>query len=163
MGIASFSFSTDVQAVNDSHFGKPGKPIHLSNVFCSGREQQILSCMHTEISSLDEKKEAMNETNVAGVICGSTTSRPIPTIAPTYPNSNNNKESYNNNNNENNNNENNNNNNDNDGNNAPGDPTVVVMSGDQTTEGSLAQSLVTTIPNYLIALALFLGILLAIV
>ena len=134
----------------------------MSNVRCSGREHQILSCMHSEFSSLDEKKDAMNETNVAGVICASTTSHPIPTIAPMYPNSNNNKE--NNNNSNNNNNNENNNNNDNDGNNAPGDPTVIVMSGDQTTaEGSLAQSLVATIPNYLIALGLFLGILLAIV
>ena len=154
MGIKSFPFSTDVQAVNNSHYGKPRKPIHLSNVRCSGRELQIFSCMHTEFSSLDEKKEAMNETNVAGVMCVSTTSNPIPTITPTYLNSNNN-----------NNNENNNEkiNNSNDGNNAPGDPTVILMFGDQTTEGSLAQSLVTIIPNYLIALALFFGILLAIV
>ena len=67
-----FSF-TDVQAVTNSHYGKPRKPVHLSNVQCSGMEEQILSCTHTEFISLNEKLEALNESNVAGVICQSTT------------------------------------------------------------------------------------------
>ena len=49
-------FSTDVWAVNDSYYGKPRKPVHLSNVDCTGSEEQILSCDHAEFATLDDKR-----------------------------------------------------------------------------------------------------------
>ena len=83
---------TGIQALNNSHYGKPRKPVHLSNVHCSGSEEQLLSCKYTEFTSLDKKKEALKESDVAGVICqpstfdnptsSSTPSGHIPTTAP---------------------------------------------------------------------------------
>ena len=73
------SFITVVEALTKSHFGKPRKPVHLSNVHCSGGEDQILFCTHDEFASLDEKKKALNESDVAGVICQSSRMSGTPT------------------------------------------------------------------------------------
>ena len=61
----------EVQVQNNSHYGKPRKPVHMSNVYCNGSEQQILSCKYYEFSSLDWKKMALNLVEVAGVSCHS--------------------------------------------------------------------------------------------
>ena len=136
------SFSTDVQAVNNSYYGKPRKPVHLSNVSCTGSEEQILFCAHTEFATLDEKKEALHKLDVAGVICqsnntsgsriSSTSSGLLPTRTPVNQIEGN-------------------------SNDAIEDP-----SGDPTTDASPVQSIATEIPNYLIALALFVCVVLAI-
>ena len=73
---------TDAQAVNNSHYGKPKKPVHLSHVYCTGSEEQILSCAHIELASLDEKKKLLNEVDVVGVICQSSSTSGNPTSAP---------------------------------------------------------------------------------
>ena len=57
--------------MNNSHFGKPRKPVHLSNVHCTGNEKEIFSCTHFEFTSLDEKKEMLKQVEVAGVSCQS--------------------------------------------------------------------------------------------
>ena len=129
--------------MSNSHYGKPRKPVHLGYVHCSGSEEQILSCMHFELPSLDEKKRALNKSDVAGVICqssstsssrnlaSSSTSRgPIPTSAP---------------------------------NNAPGDPTFNSTSSDQNTDEHFDELTSLVITNYLIAFALIVGLLIAIV
>ena len=73
----------DSQAVTNSRFGKPKKPVHLNNVHCNGGEEGILSCTHTDLDSLDEKKKALSEVDVAGVICQTrSSSGPIATSAP---------------------------------------------------------------------------------
>ena len=54
------------------------------------------------------------------------------------------------------------NNNNNVNNNAPGNQSISVTTGDQTNDSSLGQSITMELPNYLIALALFVGLLLAI-
>lgn len=51
-----------------SFFGKPAKTIHLSNVQCSGDESSIHKCSKT-IYSLENGKEQLVKTEVAGVIC----------------------------------------------------------------------------------------------
>ena len=85
-------FGTDVVAMVHSHYGKPRKPVHLSNVQCTGSEENILSCIHTQFTSLDEKKEALSKSEVAGVICQSRStsdsSDNAPTGAPVDQNSN---------------------------------------------------------------------------
>ena len=63
------SFFTDVQAVNGSRYGKPRKPVHLSNVHCTGREQQLLACEHFEFPTLDDKKDILSHVDVAGILC----------------------------------------------------------------------------------------------
>ena len=57
----------EVQAVKNSQYGKPRKPVHLSNVLCRGNETEIFSCTYFEFTSLDEKKEMLKEVEVAGV------------------------------------------------------------------------------------------------
>ena len=70
--------------MSKSYYGKPRKPVHLSNVHCTGNEQRILSCTYIEFTSLDEKKEVLNESDVAGVICqsSSTSSNPASSSTP---------------------------------------------------------------------------------
>ena len=52
-----------------SHFGKPqNKTIHLSNIYCTGHERTINDCTRTALS-LQEGKDMMYRTNVAGVKC----------------------------------------------------------------------------------------------
>ena len=58
-----------IQALNNSHYGKPRKPVHMSNVYCTGRELQIISCSHHKFVSLDERKEILHHVDVAGVSC----------------------------------------------------------------------------------------------
>ena len=59
----------EVQAVKNSFYGKPRKPVHLKNVHCTGQEQQVLFCTYIEFSSLEEKKEILSQVEVAGVLC----------------------------------------------------------------------------------------------
>ena len=125
--------STDVQAVNNSHFGKPRKPVHLSNVHCTGSEEQILSCTHFEFTSLDDKKKALNESEVAGVIC-----QPNSTPSDSGPTSGNNNN-----------------------NNIPASPTISSTSGVETTEVHFDQLASLVMTNYLIAFALIVGLLVA--
>ena len=55
--------------MNKSHYGKPRKPVHLSNVHCTGKEQQLLSCEHFEFTTLDAKKDILSHVDVAGILC----------------------------------------------------------------------------------------------
>ena len=135
--------------MNNSHFGKPRKPVHLSNVHCIGSEEHILSCAHIEFTSLDEKKEALNESEVAGVICQpssnsgnlasiSTSRGPIPTRLPGDENNNDNSD-------------------------ASDNPTISTTSSNQTIDELFDELISSVIPNYLIAFALIVGVLVAIV
>ena len=55
--------------MNKSRYGKPRKPVHLSNVHCTGAEQQLLSCKHFEFPTLDAKKDILSHVDVAGILC----------------------------------------------------------------------------------------------
>ena len=63
------SLSTKIYVFNNSYYNKPKKLIHLSYVHCNDSDQQILSCTHIEFTSLDKKKETLNEVDMADVIC----------------------------------------------------------------------------------------------
>ena len=133
--------------MNKSHYGKPRKPVHLSNVNCTGSEEQILSCTHTEFTSLDEKKEALNVSDVAGVICqpsstsgnlaSSSISRgPVPTRLAEDQNTNINNHS-------------------------PENPTISSTYSNQTTDELPGELILSVIPNYLISFVLTVGLLVA--
>ena len=52
-----------------SHFGKPtNKTIHISSIHCTGHERTISDCTRTTLS-LEEGKNMIPQTNVAGVKC----------------------------------------------------------------------------------------------
>ena len=64
--------------MNKSQFGKPRKPVHWSNIHCTGKEQQISACENHEFPTMDEKKSILGHINVAGVVC-----QPTTVVAPT--------------------------------------------------------------------------------
>ena len=64
-----FFLGTGMQALNNSHYGKPRKPVHMSNVYCTGKELQLISCLHHEFDSFEEKKDILSHVDVAGVSC----------------------------------------------------------------------------------------------
>ena len=80
--------STDVQAVNKSRYGKPRKPVHWSNVHCTGNEQQITSCESHKFETLEDKKTILSHVNVAGVMC-----RTAAVVTPTTMNKSNDTDS----------------------------------------------------------------------
>lgn len=52
-----------------SYYGKPNKPVYLSNVQCNGDEETLDDCTQTTYS-LEEGKSKLSSVNVAGVKCG---------------------------------------------------------------------------------------------
>ena len=74
--ILSASFSTAAQELTKSKYGKPRKPVHWSNVHCTGDEQQILTCEHHAFSPLSYKKSLLDIIEVAGVKCLPTVDTP---------------------------------------------------------------------------------------
>ena len=71
----------DPTAVKNSRYGKPDKTVHLTNVYCSGKEAKLTDCT--------AHKESLNDGtgyNVAGIMCPpipttSTTMTQVPTVA----------------------------------------------------------------------------------
>ena len=57
-----------VVAVGGSAYSKPNLTVHLSNVNCTGSEQNIAQCMYTFLS-LEDGKALLNQVEVMGVSC----------------------------------------------------------------------------------------------
>ena len=55
--------------MNKSRYGKPKKPVHLSQVQCTGGEQNLLACEHHLFPTLDDKKDIFSHVDVAGALC----------------------------------------------------------------------------------------------
>ena len=51
-----------------SAYGKPNLTVHLSNVYCTGSEQNIVQCMYTSLS-LEDGKVLFEQVEVSGVSC----------------------------------------------------------------------------------------------
>ena len=51
-----------------SAYSKPNLTVHLSNVYCTGSEQNIAQCMYTSLS-LEDGKALLDQVEVAGVSC----------------------------------------------------------------------------------------------
>ena len=55
-------------AVRGSAYRKPNLTVHLSDVYCTGSEQNIAQCMYTSLS-LEDGKALLDQVEVAGVSC----------------------------------------------------------------------------------------------
>lgn len=64
-------FVTDAQGLNSSRFGKPRKPVHLNNVYCTGSERWLSECSAYKLS-LGNGRTLFNHVEVAGVSCHQT-------------------------------------------------------------------------------------------
>lgn len=89
--MVSFGFfcgvvKTDAQAFNSSRFGKPRKPVHLNNVYCSGTELWLSECSAYKLS-LGNGRTLFNHVEVAGVSCHATPNRTglVPVLSSTNP------------------------------------------------------------------------------
>ena len=60
-----------------SAYSKPNLTVHLSNVYCTGSEQNIAQCMYT-FFSLEDGKALLDQVEVAGVFCQQTNICEIP-------------------------------------------------------------------------------------
>ena len=58
----------DATAIGGSAYGKPKLTVHLSNVYCTGSEENIAQCTYTSFS-LEDGKALLDQVKVAGVSC----------------------------------------------------------------------------------------------
>ena len=77
-------YITGTMSLSGSHYGKPNKAIHMSNVQCHGQETTITHCIKTTYSLMDGKEKAKTD-DVAGVKCNVPTNCvPPPTQMGTF-------------------------------------------------------------------------------
>ena len=59
---------SDAKGINGSFFGKPRRPVHLNNVYCTGREARLTDCSAFKLL-LKNGRNILDHTDVAGVRC----------------------------------------------------------------------------------------------
>lgn len=61
-------YVSDAKSLNGSMFGKPRRPVHLNNVYCTGLEQQLIQCSSFRLL-LRNGRDILEEVDVASVRC----------------------------------------------------------------------------------------------